>query len=220
MPDGVREHFAAGIGARGRELREAWMERFEAYREEHPELADHLLRMQRRELPDGWDDDIPEFPADAKGLAGRDASGKVLNAIARNVPWLVGGAADLAPSTKTRLTFEGAGDFSAEDRAGRNLHFGVREHAMGAVVNGLSLSKVRAFGSGFLIFSDYGRAPLRLAAIMEIPDDPRLHARLDRRRARTARRTSRSSTSPRCGRCRGSSRCARATRTRSRRRGG
>jgi transketolase len=169
VPDGVREHFAAGIGRRGRELREAWMARFEDYRGEHPELADHLLRMQRRELPDGWDRDIPEFPADAKGLAGREASGKVLNAVAQRLPWLLGGAADLAPSTKTRLTFEGAGDFSAEDRAGRNLHFGVREHAMSAAVNGLALSKVRAFGSGFLIFSDYGRAPLRLASIMEVP---------------------------------------------------
>jgi transketolase len=169
VPDAVREHFAAGIGARGRELRQAWMELFERYREAHPQLADHLLRMQRRELPDGWDREIPEFPPDAKGLAGREASGKVVNAIAKNHPWLMGGAADLAPSTKTRLTFEGAGDFSAEDRGGRNLHFGVREHAMSAAVNGLALSKVRAFGSGFLIFSDYGRAPLRLAAIMEIP---------------------------------------------------
>jgi transketolase len=169
VPDAVREHFAAGIGSRGRELREAWMARFDAYREEHPDLADHLLRMQRRELPDGWDRDIPDFPADAKGLAGRAASGEVLNAIARNMPWLIGGAADLAPSTKTRLTFDGAGDFSAEDRGGRNLHFGVREHAMSAAVNGLALSKVRAFGAGFLIFSDYGRAPLRLASIMEVP---------------------------------------------------
>jgi transketolase len=169
VPDAVREHFAAGIGSRGRELREAWMARFDAYREDHPDLADHLLRMQRRELPDGWDRDIPDFPADAKGLAGRAASGEVLNAIARNMPWLIGGAADLAPSTKTRLTFDGAGDFSAEDRGGRNLHFGVREHAMSAAVNGLALSKVRAFGAGFLIFSDYGRAPLRLASIMEVP---------------------------------------------------
>jgi transketolase len=169
VPAGVREHFAAGIGARGGSLRRAWMDRFDAYRQAYPELADHLLRMQRRELPEGWDRDIPEFPADAKGMAGREASGKVLNAVAQKVPWLIGGAADLAPSTKTRLTIEGAGDFSAEERGGRNLHFGVREHAMSASVNGLALSKVRAFGAGFLIFSDYGRAPLRLAAIMEIP---------------------------------------------------
>jgi transketolase len=169
VPDGVRETFAQGVGRRGAELRAAWMERFEAYRGEHPELADALLRMQRRELPDGWDAEIPEFPPDAKGLASRESSGKVLNAIAQRHPWVLGGAADLAPSTKTRLTFEGAGDFSATDRAGRNLHFGVREHAMGAIVNGLSLSKLRAFGSGFLIFSDYGRTPLRLGALMEIP---------------------------------------------------
>ena len=169
VPDGVPEHFAAGIGKRGKEAREDWMERYGAYAGEYPELADHLLRMQRRELPDGWDSDVPEFPADEKGVAGRDASAQVMNAIAPKVPWLIGGAADLAPSTKTRLTFEGAGDFSAEDRSGRNLHLGVREHAMGAIVNGLSLSKIRAYGSGFLIFSDYGRSPIRLAAIMEIP---------------------------------------------------
>jgi transketolase len=169
VPDGVTEHFAAGIGARGKEARAAWMELYEAYRGEYPELADHLLRMQRRELPDGWDRDLPEYQPDEKGVAGRNASAEVLNAIAKNVPWLIGGSADLAPSTKTRLTFEGAGDFSPEERRGRNLHLGVREHAMGAVVNGLSLSKIRPYGSGFLIFSDYGRSPIRLAAIMEIP---------------------------------------------------
>ena len=169
VPDGVREHFAAGIGARGRSLREAWMEHFGRYQEEHPDLADQLLRMQRRELPDGWDADIPEFPPDEKGVAGREASGKVLNAIANRHPWLLGGAADLAPSTKTKLTFEDAGSFSRDDRHGRNLHFGVREHAMSAAVNGMALSKLRPFGSGFLIFSDYGRAPIRLSALMEIP---------------------------------------------------
>jgi transketolase len=169
VPDGVREHFAAGIGARGGRLRGEWMARFEAYRKEYPAQADALDRMQHRRLPEGWDADLPTFPADAKGLAGRDASAKVLNAIARNVPWLMGGSADLTPSTKTRLAFEGAGDFAAGAWAGRNLHFGIREHAMGAVMNGLSLSKVRPFGSGFLIFSDYGRPPIRLAAIMEIP---------------------------------------------------
>jgi transketolase len=125
--------------------------------------------MQHRQLPDGWDAGLPSFPADAKGLAGRDASGRVLNVLAQNVPWLLGGSADLAPSTKTRLTFAGAGDFTAEDRAGRNLHFGVREHAMGAILNGLALAKVRAFGSGFLIFSDYARPAIRLSALMEIP---------------------------------------------------
>jgi transketolase len=169
IPDGVREHFAEGVGKRGRELREAWDRMFTEYRQTYPELGDHLQKMQWRELPDGWDRDIPEFPSDAKGVSGRDASGKVLNAVARNVPWLIGGAADLAPSTKTRLTLEGAGDFSADDRAGRNLHFGVREHAMGAAVNGLSLSKIRAYGAGFFIFSEYQKQPLRLAALMEIP---------------------------------------------------
>jgi transketolase len=169
VPDGVREHFQKGIGARGAVLRAGWMRLFESYKAAHPELADALYRMQHRQLPDGWDKDLPSFPQDAKGLAGRDASQKVLNATARRVPWLLGGSADLAPSTKTRLVFDGAGDFSAEQPAGRNLHFGVREHAMGAVLNGLSLSKVRPYGSGFLIFSDYAKPAIRLAALMEIP---------------------------------------------------
>ncbi|HSE91963.1 MAG TPA: transketolase [Methylomirabilota bacterium] len=169
VPDGVREHFGAGIGARGKAARMAWVEMFGRYRDKYPELADHLLRMQRRQLPEGWDKGLDPFPADPKGVAGRDASAKVLNTLAKNVPWLVGGSADLAPSTKTRLTFEGAGDFAAETPHGRNLHFGVREHAMGAVLNGLALSKVRAYGSGFLIFSDYMRAPIRLSALMELP---------------------------------------------------
>jgi transketolase len=169
VPDGVREHFAAGIGARGAALRKEWLTRFEAYKATYPDEADALFRMQHRQLPDGWEKAIPSFPADPKGLAGRDASAKVLNAVAQRIPWLIGGSADLAPSTKTRLTFDGAGDFEAESYAGRNFHFGIREHAMGAVLNGLSLSKIRPYGSGFLIFSDYGRAPIRLAAIMEIP---------------------------------------------------
>ena len=162
-------HFRQGLGARGRRLRDDWVASLAAYRQAYPELADELDRMQRRELPEGWDAALPVFPADAKGVSGRDASGKVLNALARRVPWLLGGAADLAPSTKTRLTFDGAGDFGPTDRAGRNLHFGVREHAMGAILNGLSLSKLRPFGAGFLIFSDYGRPALRLSAIMELP---------------------------------------------------
>jgi transketolase len=169
VPEGVREHFAQGIGARGAKLRGEWMALFDAYKQQHPKEADALFRMQHRQLPEGWDKALPSFPADAKGLAGRDASAKVLNALAPTLPWLMGGSADLAPSTKTRLTFEGAGDFQATSYAGRNFHFGVREHAMGAVLNGLSLSKVRPYGSGFLIFSDYGRAPIRLAALMEIP---------------------------------------------------
>jgi transketolase len=169
VPDGVRERLRDGFGRRGRELHEAWETRYEDYRKQYGELADHLQRMQRRQLPDGWDRDLPTFPAEPKGIAGRDASAKLLNAIAKNVPWLIGGAGDLAPSTKTRLTFDGAGDLTAENPGGRNMHFGVREHAMAAVVNGLSLSKVRGFGAGFLIFSDYARPAIRLSAIMEIP---------------------------------------------------
>jgi transketolase len=169
VPDGVYEHFRDGIGKRGRELNQAWLALFEGYRKQYPELGDRLFRMQHRQLPEGWDKDLPAFPADPKGKATRETSGLVLNALAKNVPWLLGGSADLAPSTKTRLTFEGAGDFSAAHPDGRNLHFGVREHVMGAILNGLSLCKVRPYGSGFLIFSDYGRNPLRLAAIMEIP---------------------------------------------------
>jgi len=169
VPDEVRANFQNSIGARGKTLRDEWFTKLAAYTKAYPELADHLVRMQKRELPDGWDKDIPTFDPDAKGLAGRDASAKVLNAIAKNVPWLIGGAADLAPSTKTRLTFDGAGDFLAETPAGRNLHFGVREHLMSSVLNGLSLSKVRPYGSGFLIFSDYARGAIRLSAIMEIP---------------------------------------------------
>jgi transketolase len=169
VPEGVEATFDAGIRARGRRLRDEWFDRLAIYEKEFPELAEEIARMQKRELPEGWDAQVPSFEPDGKGLAGRDASGKVLNAIAERVPWLVGGAADLAPSTKTRLTFDGAGDLEADDHSGRNLHFGIREHAMGAVLNGLSLSKLRPFGSGFLIFSDYARGAIRLSAIMEIP---------------------------------------------------
>ena len=169
VPDEVRENFRRGLGARGKALRDEWFTKLDEYRKAYPEQADHLVRMQKRELPDGWDKDIPTFEPDAKGLAGRDASAKVLNTIAKNVPWIIGGAADLAPSTKTRLTFDGAGDFLAESPAGRNFHFGIREHLMSAVLNGLALSKVRPYGSGFLIFSDYARGAIRLSAIMEIP---------------------------------------------------
>ena len=169
VPDGVYEHFQQGIGQRGHAAREAWIKLFGEYAKQFPEQADHLNRMQHRDLPEGWDKDLPVFPADPKGLATRDSSGKVLNALAKNYPWLIGGSADLAPSTKTRLTFEGAGDFESDNYGGRNFHFGVREHAMASVVNGMALSKVRGYGSGFLIFSDYAKAAIRLAAIMEIP---------------------------------------------------
>jgi transketolase len=169
VPDTVREHFKAGIGARGAAQHQAWWAMFEEYRRTYPELADQGYRMLKRELPDHWDRDLPVFPPDKTGIATRDSSGKALNAVAANVPWLIGGSADLSPSTKTRLTTDGAGDFSAENPAGRNLHFGIREHAMAAILNGLSLSKIRPFGSGFLIFSDYARPAIRLSALMEIP---------------------------------------------------
>jgi transketolase len=169
VPDGVYQNFQAGIGKRGAEQRAAWMKLFEAYREKYAQQADHLYRMQHRQLPEGWDKNLPTFPADGKGLATRDSSGKALNAIAQNVPWVMGGAADLAPSTKTLLTFEGAGQQMAANPGGRNLHFGIREHAMAAVVNGLSLSKIRPYGSTFLIFCDYLRPALRLSALMEVP---------------------------------------------------
>jgi transketolase len=169
VPSGVYEHFESGIGRRGREARQQWEERFAEYRKKFPAPAVELDQIQKRELPANWSKDIPQFPADAKGIAGRDASAKVLNAIAPNLPWLLGGSADLSPSTKTRLTFADAGDFQAGSPSGRNLHFGIRENAMGSILNGLALSKLRPFGSGFLIFSDYGRGAIRLSALMEIP---------------------------------------------------
>jgi len=168
VPTEVVDHLGSGLGKRGSLLRQSWMERFEAYRDAHPDLADQLYRMQHRQLPEDWDRDLPRFEPDPKGVAGRVASGQVLNQLAQNLPWLVGGAADLAPSTKTRLSFDGAGDFTAES-SGRNFHFGVREHAMAAVLNGLSLCKLRPYGAGFLIFSDYARPAIRLSALMEIP---------------------------------------------------
>ncbi|HSN29022.1 MAG TPA: transketolase [Kofleriaceae bacterium] len=168
VPDGVYDHFQKGIGARGRDARAQWEQMFAAYGKEFPQLADEQTRMQKRDLPDGWDKELPVFPPDAKGLAGRDASAKVENALAKHYPWLVGGSADLAPSTKTRLTFEGAGDFERNE-FGRNFHFGIREHAMAAALNGMALSKLRAFGSGFFVFSDYARPSIRLSSIMELP---------------------------------------------------
>ena len=169
VPPEVLDDFKGKLGQRGSKLRADWMSLFGAYEKQFPELAAETLAIQRREPPKGWDADIPTFPADAKGLATRDSSGKVLNAIAKRHPWLIGGSADLSPSTKTRLTFEGAGEIARDSLGGRNIHFGIREHAMGAILNGLALAKLRAFGSGFLIFSDYGRGSLRLAAIMELP---------------------------------------------------
>src|SRR6202044_1845139 len=156
-------------GARSAAKHAGWRDLFQRYRSAHPDLADSFEAMQRRELPAGWEEAIPIFPADPKGIASRVASAEVENAIAQKIPWLVGGAADLAPSTKTRMTFEGAGDFQAGSYEGRNLHFGAREHAMGSAVNGLALAKIRSYGSGFMIFSDYMRNPIRLSAIMELP---------------------------------------------------
>jgi transketolase len=169
IPEGVYDHFAAGVGARGQRAHSEWSGLFSAYRTKYPELATEIDLMQRRDLPAGWDRNLPTFPADPKGIAGREASGKVLNILAQNIPWFLGGSADLAPSNKTALTFEGAGDLQAGSPGGRNIHFGIREHAMAAIVNGLSLSKLRAFGATFFIFSDYARPAIRLSAIMELP---------------------------------------------------
>jgi transketolase len=169
VPEGVYEHFAAGIGSRGAESRHKWTDLFESYRAQFPDLAAEIELMQRRELPTGWDRNLPVFPADAKGIAGRDASGKTLNVLAQNIPWFLGGSADLGPSNKTTLTFPGAGDFQSDNYGGKNLHYGIREHAMAAAVNGMALSKLRPFGASFFIFSDYARPSIRLAALMEIP---------------------------------------------------
>jgi transketolase len=169
VPDGVYENFQAGIGARGEREREEWTARMRAYRGKYPELANEIDWMQRRELPNGWDQNLPVFPADGKGIAGREASGKTLNVLAQNIPWFLGGSGDLGPSNKTTLTFPGAGDFEPDNYGGKNLHFGIREHAMASIVNGLSLSKIRAFGATFFIFSDYARPAIRLSALMEIP---------------------------------------------------
>src|SRR5664279_5599087 len=169
VPDGVMENFRDVIGKRGRQLSVQWNALFTTYSKQYPDLAMQFERMQRRLPPDGWDKELPTFPPDAKGVATRDSSSKVLNAIAKNHPWLMGGSADLYPSTKTRLTFDGAGDFEAGHYNARNFHFGIREHAMGAIVNGMVLSKLRAYGSTFLIFSDYMKPAIRLSALMELP---------------------------------------------------
>ena len=169
VPDGVMEHFADGIGRRGGKARRDWEAMFAKYRARFPDLATEIDLMQMRELPAGWDRNLPNFPPDAKGIAGRDASGQVLNVVGQNIPWFLGGAADLASSTRTALKFPGAGEFEPGTPDGRNIHFGIREHAMAAIVNGLSLSKLRAFASTFLVFSDYARPAIRLSALMELP---------------------------------------------------
>ena len=169
VPDGVYERFAAGIGARGAEAHRTWTTLFAAYKAKYPELATEIELMQRRELPTGWDKNLPVFPADPKGMAGRDASGQVLNVLAQNIPWLLGGSADLGSSNKTTLKYPGAGNFEPGSYGGKNFHFGIREHSMAAIVNGMSLSKLRSFGATFFIFSDYARPAIRLSAIMELP---------------------------------------------------
>ena len=169
VPHGVMGAFEAGIGARGAEARRRWEELFAQYRTRYPELATEIDQMQRRELPAAWDRNLPSFKSDPKGIAGRDASGEVLNVLAQNIPWFLGGSADLGSSNKTTLKFAGAGDFEASNPAGRNFHFGIREHAMAAIMNGMSLSKLRAFGATFFIFSDYARPAIRLSALMELP---------------------------------------------------
>jgi transketolase len=169
VPDGVYDHFKAGIGARGGEARKKWNELFGQYRSQNSALATEIDQMQKRDLPAGWDRNLPVFPADPKGLAGRDASGKTLNVLAQNIPWFLGGSADLGPSNKTTLIFPGAGHFEPDNYGGKNLHYGIREHSMGSLVNGMSLSKLRPFGATFFIFSDYVRPAIRLSALMELP---------------------------------------------------
>jgi transketolase len=167
VPDGVYAHWQAGVGARGAKANAEWKASFAKYAAAHADLATAYKHMQSRELPAGWEQSLPVFPADAKGMATRESSGKVLNAVAKAVPWLVGGSADLAKSNKSRM--DGLGDFQADSPAGRNVHFGVREHGMGAIINGMALSKLRSYAAGFLIFSDYGRAAIRLGSIIELP---------------------------------------------------
>jgi len=169
VPEGVREHFRDGIGKRGNEVHSQWVRMFGDYAKQYPQLAEQLNLMQHRELPQGWDKNLPAFPADPKGSGTRESSGKVLNVLAQNIPWLIGGSADLGNSNKTPLKFEGAGDFWPGSYNGRNIHFGVREHAMGSAMNGMSVSKLRPFGGTFFNFSDYERPTIRLAALMETP---------------------------------------------------
>ena len=169
VPPEVPQHFQQNLGARGAKAREAWEAKFAQYRKEYPELAEQLDAIQRHELPKGWDADMVPFEVDPKGIASRASSGKVLNQVAKRLPWLLGGSADLAPSNNTQLKFEGAGDFSAKDYAGRNFHFGIREHGMAAICNGMALCGLRSFGATFFVFNDYLRPSVRLSALMELP---------------------------------------------------
>lgn len=167
VPDEVKQHFAETVGARGRKLRDQWQTEYTNYSQKHPELAERFQTMLNRELPKGWDSELPTFAADAKGMASRVSSSKVLNAVAKKVPWLIGGSADLAPSTRTQI--DGEGSFEPDDYKSRNLHFGIREHGMAAALNGMALSALRPYGSTFMVFSDYLRPATRLSAIMELP---------------------------------------------------
>ena len=169
VPSEVLAHFSEGIGVRGEKLHRKWASLFAKYQKEYPQQAADLEMIRRGDLPGDWDAEVQSFPADAKGMASRVSSGKVLNQIAKRVPWLLGGSADLAPSTNTLLTFDGAGDFSADNYAGRNFHFGIREHVMGSICNGLVLCGLKPYGATFFIFADYMRPPIRLAAIMKLP---------------------------------------------------
>ena len=166
VPEGVAERFGKAITDRSRPLRTQWEAMFTRYKTQFADEGSQLDDMFAGTLPAGWDADVPSFPVDAKGLASRDAGGKVLNAIVPKLPWLLGGSADLSPSTKTDI--KGEGSFEPGSYTGVNFHFGVREHGMGAIVNGMTLSHLRGYGSTFLVFADYMRAPIRLAAIMEI----------------------------------------------------
>jgi len=169
VPDGVYENFKEGVGKRGAELHAAWDKKFAEYSKQFPDLAAELNDIQGRRLPDGWDKNLPSFPADTKGVASRESSGKVLNALAQNIPWLIGGSADLAKSNKVDLKTQGAGDFQANNYAGRNLHFGVREHAMAAAATGIAMSRLKVFNATFFNFTDYMKPSMRLAALMEVP---------------------------------------------------
>ena len=169
VPEEVPAMFCDGVGVRGKQAREAWDAMLAEYRTKYADEAAQLDMMARGELPDGWDADIEQFPADAKGMASRVSSGKVLNQVGKNIPWMLGGSADLSPSNKSTLDFDNTGEFSAENYAGRNFHFGIREHAMASICNGMALSGLRAYGATFFVFTDYMRPPMRLAALMKLP---------------------------------------------------
>jgi transketolase len=169
VPDEVQKLFRDCIVAHGQKANADWNALFTEYKKQYAEQAGEIEHIVHGDLPAGWDAEMQPFPADAKGMASRVSSGKVLNQIAKHVPWLIGGSADLAPSNNTLLNFEKVGDFSASNYAGRNLHFGIREHAMGSIINGMVLSGLRAYGATFFVFSDYMRPPIRLAALMGLP---------------------------------------------------